>query len=390
MLLPLEIYAESLYYSINVLYDTYCLVSVNNCLEDMLIMNEYEELVSNPIFFERNRVFRVYKGGKLFHDFFGDENLDSNYPEEWIASGIRSLNKNPLSKSEGLSKVQGKSIYFDQLLSDYKKCMLGERENFDILVKVLDSAIRLPAQAHPDKEFSRKYLRSNYGKTEMWVVLATREDAKLYVGFKKGVSKDHFLSAVKLSEFSKSIMESLMNEIRAQTGDIFLIPPKMIHAIGYGCLILEVQEPTDFTLRPEAWCGDYRLNDYEMYLGLNEEQVIECFDFQATEEFHSMCKITSSVLVQTDTIRSESLISYEHTPCFSVNRHQICNGGSYRLENAPSTYIVTSGNGILRSDSLLQTLKKGDYFFLPFAAKKKCSISSEETIELIECNPSRL
>lgn len=38
----------------------------------------YDELAKKPIFFERNRVFRVYKGGKLFHDFFGDEAIEAD------------------------------------------------------------------------------------------------------------------------------------------------------------------------------------------------------------------------------------------------------------------------------------------------------------------------
>ena len=35
-----------------------------------------------PIFFEQNRVYRVYTGGKLFAGFFGDSSEDSFYPEE--------------------------------------------------------------------------------------------------------------------------------------------------------------------------------------------------------------------------------------------------------------------------------------------------------------------
>ena len=36
-----------------------------------------KELKKEPIFFRRNRVFRVYSGGKLFHDFFGDKAEDA-------------------------------------------------------------------------------------------------------------------------------------------------------------------------------------------------------------------------------------------------------------------------------------------------------------------------
>ena len=44
-------------------------------------------MINKPIFFERNRVGRVYTGGKLFHGFFGDEPVDGFLPEEWDEKG---------------------------------------------------------------------------------------------------------------------------------------------------------------------------------------------------------------------------------------------------------------------------------------------------------------
>ena len=49
----------------------------------------YKNYAKKPIFFEKNRVFRVYLGGKLFSDFFGDDSEDSFYPEEWICSSTK-------------------------------------------------------------------------------------------------------------------------------------------------------------------------------------------------------------------------------------------------------------------------------------------------------------
>ena len=44
--------------------------------------------------------------------------------------------------------------------------------------------------------------------------------------------------------------------IPVKLGDVFFVPARMVHAIGEGCLILEVQEPSDFTIQPEHWCAD--------------------------------------------------------------------------------------------------------------------------------------
>jgi mannose-6-phosphate isomerase len=344
-------------------------------------------MASNPVFFKKNRVFRVYRGGKLFHDFFGDESTDGSYPEEWIASKVRALNRNSSQLLEGISQVRGDDIYFDQLLSMCKDLMIGDRDDFGILVKVLDSAIRLPAQVHPDKEFSKKYFNSQYGKTEMWYVLATRENAKIYFGFKEGISRAQLESAIQESETEKDAMALLMNEIPARKGDVYFIPAKMIHAIGYGCLILEVQEPTDFTIQPEMWCGDYRLNEYEMFLGLSHSQALECFDFSIKGSAAiSKGKITPYVKTQSEAVCSEVLIGEEHTPCFSVNRHRISKG-QLTIDHAPSVFIVTEGEGILQKDTQSWAVKKGDYFFVPFKAKNLCAMSTQANIELIECLP---
>ena len=65
-----------------------------------------------PIFFGRNRVARVYTGGKLFGDFFGDEPVDGFLPEEWIASNVRAMNKESKDLFEGLSKIKNTGEYF--------------------------------------------------------------------------------------------------------------------------------------------------------------------------------------------------------------------------------------------------------------------------------------
>jgi mannose-6-phosphate isomerase len=81
----------------------------------------YTDYAKNPIFFEKNRVFRVYLGGKLFSDFFGDDSEDSFYPEEWICSSTKALNDGSTDEFEGVSKIKGTDIYFNQLIENEKK-----------------------------------------------------------------------------------------------------------------------------------------------------------------------------------------------------------------------------------------------------------------------------
>ena len=78
-----------------------------------------------PIFFERNRVRRVYFGGMLFSEFFGDDPEDGFFPEEWIASSVKAINKEMLTEKDGISKIKGENCYFDELLAKYPYEMLG-------------------------------------------------------------------------------------------------------------------------------------------------------------------------------------------------------------------------------------------------------------------------
>ncbi len=337
-------------------------------------------MIKEPIFFERNRVGRVYTGGKLFNGFFGDEPVDGFLPEEWVASAVTALNKEMKSEKEGVSKVKNSDKYFDELLKEYPKEMLGKAGKMRILVKLLDSAVRLPAQAHPDKAFSRKHFNSEYGKTESWIILDTRPGAKIYFGFKDGVDKEAFMKAIDDSRTDKDAMERLMEYREPKAGDVFLVPAKTVHAIGAGCLILEVQEPTDFTIQPEHWCDEYELNEQEMYIGLSKEDAVECFDFIKAPD----TKLIPKVVSDADGVKLEKLIGKTDTDCFIINRITV-NGGSYTLnvDGSYGVYIVTNGNGKILSNGYSQEIKKGDYFFMPACLMNKFSV--EGNIEIVEC-----
>lgn len=337
-------------------------------------------MINKPIFFERNRVRRVYTGGKLFSDFLGDAPEDGFFPEEWIASSVRAINAGSTDLKEGVSFVPELNKYFDELISEHPDELLGPKGKMRILVKFLDSAIRLPAQAHPDKAFSRKYFNSEYGKTECWIVLGTRPGAKIYFGFNEGVTEKDFLDAIQKSETDLSSMERLMKSFEPNIGDVYLVPAKTVHAIGAGCLILEVQEPTDFTIQPERYCGEYRLSDREMYLSLTKEEAVLCFDFNRSPIPEKKPK----VVFEDGKCIKESLIDSDSTDCFSINRF-ILRGGECRL-NAPESYgvyIVTEGEGELLREGYNKKIKKGDYFFMPYSLRGKYTLKGNLT--LVEC-----
>lgn len=335
-----------------------------------------------PIFFERNRVFRVYLGGELYRSFLGDTDGDGFYPEEWIASSVRAINPGHTDPLEGISLVEGTKQPFNELLKAHKAEMLGDREDLGVLVKFLDSAIRLPMQVHPTREFSKANFGSPYGKAEAWLILATRPGACIYFGFKDQITPEEFSAAVDANLHDPESQTGLVNRIEVKPGDVFFVPAGVIHAIGPGCMLLEAQEPTDFTIQPEYHCGDYQLNEQEMYLGLSREVALSCFDHSLYGEKVLRLGVKKPVLLHAAPgVEVHELIGEKDTPCFAMTRYT-CTGGTAPLTQRAAVYIVTEGEGKLTGEGYSRNLKAGNYFFLPHAAE---GFTIEGNIQFVCC-----
>lgn len=356
-------------------------VGLNELTERQII-----ELCSLPLFFKKNRVYRVYTGGAQFAELCGDNSSDGSFPEEWIASSVRAINPKYFGSRDGVSQIENTDIFFDDLLAAHAELLLGGRK-YDCLVKFLDSAVRLPVQVHPDKEFSKRKFGSDYGKTEAWLVLATRENAKLYFGFNTAVSKRELSRLEERSLADKHAMASVLASVDVEPGDVYLIRAGLIHAIGAGCTILEVQEPTDFTIQPENWCGNYKISENEKYIGLTKSEALDCFDYSLYgEKALRSATISPKTEYETNGVKKEILISYADTECFAENRFTLKNG-CIKLGFAPAVWIVLEGKITLSAEGYNRELNKGEYFFLPYAAQDK--IKASGTGVLIECLPSR-
>lgn len=357
-------------------------------------MKDLNVISKQPVFFERNRVYRIYKGGMPYKALFADEKgyddgTDNMFPEEWVASKVKAINPKYFGERDGVSVVKGTGVFFDDFLKEYKENLLGDRK-YDCLVKFLDSAVRLPFQVHPTKEFSRKYFNSEYGKTEAWLVVATRPNAKIYFGFKDRITKEELSRYEEQSENEKDVMGGLLAGVDAKVGDIWLIKAGLIHAIGAGCTIIEVQEPTDFTIQPERWCGDYHISYEEEYIGLKKDEALDCINYEVYgEAAKEYARVSPKTQTDTPTYKKENLITYADTPCFAENRHTIKDGGSFIMDYAPSVYICLEGKAVINGEDYRKEIRRGDYFYLPYAAEGKFSVCAQDKAVLIECLPSR-
>ena len=120
---------------------------------------------------------------------------------------------------------------------------------FPLLIKLLDCADWLSLQVHPNDEQARRLEGPDqFGKTEAWHILNAEPDAALLFGLKPGVTGAELESGVR----GGSVL-NLVARHQVKAGDTVFIRPGMIHALGPGLLLYEVQQTSDITYRVWDW-----------------------------------------------------------------------------------------------------------------------------------------
>ena len=162
--------------------------------------------------------------------------------ESWEISGVQG---NETVVSEGADK----GLKLSELIAKYGARLVGEDvyarygTEFPLLVKIIDARRDLSVQVHPDDKLAAQR-HGCAGKTEMWYILATEPDAKIYAGLSRQLDPETYRRDVE--------NKTIMNDITAHDshpGDIFFLPAGRVHAIGAGNLLLEIQQPRDITYR---------------------------------------------------------------------------------------------------------------------------------------------
>lgn len=143
--------------------------------------------------------------------------------------------------------------------------------SFPLLFKFLDAQKTLSVQVHPDDERAARLTPADLGKTEAWVVLAAEPGSLIYAGLKRGFDR-HALER----EVARGTCELCLHRFEPRVGDCVFLPSGVVHAIGAGLLVAEIQQASDTT---------YRLFDFNR-LGpdgkpraLHVEQALEAIDF---------------------------------------------------------------------------------------------------------------
>jgi mannose-6-phosphate isomerase len=199
--------------------------------------------LSKPLAFQEVYSCALWGGAKIA-SVFNRSDAPEFCSESWEVSG------HPFGMSivkEGYFK--GKCL--DELVKQFGRHLIGNKakdvSKFPLLTKILDAKESLSIQVHPDE--TNAYITQGESKTEAWVVIDADPGAKLYAGLRPGVDEQSFRSA--LNDGEKLL--SMLNSYDVKRGDVLFIPGGIVHVIGSGCLIYEIQQSSNTTYRLHDW-----------------------------------------------------------------------------------------------------------------------------------------
>ena len=198
-------------------------------------------MIEAPIFLEPRLFPRVWGGDRLAREFG------------------RTLGEEPVGESweiHGDLLVEGSGQTLDQLCREHGEQLLGRAVEFSgsfpILTKWLDCKAWLSVQVHPDDALARELTGDPgaRGKTEAWYVHRADSEAQLIHGLAPGVT------ASQLREPRGESIVELLSRHSSQAGDLLFTAAGVVHALGPGNFIYEVQQSCDLTYRFYDWGRD--------------------------------------------------------------------------------------------------------------------------------------
>lgn len=249
--------------------------------------------------------------------------------------------------SNGISVIKNgkyKGTKLDELIEMKGKDLLGSKiskNGFPLLIKILNTSDKLSIQVHPDDEYAHTYERE-MGKTEAWYVMEAKEGSSIILGT-NGCTKEEFEKGIKDKD-----MEKYMNKIQVKKGDVYYLKSGLIHSMGPGIVIAEIQQNSDTT---------YRVHDYDRGREVHIEKALNVIDFNIEG------KRSRGIKVEGDNYDKVYYCLNEH---FALELYNIKN----KLDETSDEerffiFTCVEGNGLIKYNNIEVEINTGDSILIP-------------------------
>lgn len=348
-----------------------------------------------PLELDHAGAWRVYLGGSQIRSLQGQPGTpDDHFPEEWIASTTEARGAGAVAGA-GLSRLaECPEITLDSLIRTNPAAFLGRDfaarfgPQTGVLLKLLDAAERLNVQIHPDRLTAKRFFHSNFGKAECWHFLQGRtihaQEPRVYLGLKEHVTPALWRRVFEQGDPGEIL--DCLHSFPATPGQTVFVAGGVPHAIGAGCFLLELQEPTDFTLRMERKTRSGTVLDHETcHMGMGYDAMFRSvrYDGQTWEETRVAWFVAPKTLLDGPDARIVRLLGYDRCPYFAFDLLEIRR--PYSPETLPvfCGLFVLSGSGALAWETDRAALTPGSQFFLPAGVTVTVLPQSKTPLRLI-------
>jgi mannose-6-phosphate isomerase len=332
-----------------------------------------------PVKLPANQPPQFYRGGERIAELRGAQASGSKFgPEDWVGSTTTLFGR----PEHGLTRLPDGRWLRDAVQAD-PDGWLGPKHvaAFDgstaLLVKLLDAGQRLPVHFHPSDSFAQRHFDSHFGKTEAWIVIGTYgDDPRVYPGFREPQSARAVGEWVRDQDAPS--MLSALNSVAVRPGDTVYIPAGLPHAIGEGVFVVELQQPTDFSLTME-W-RDFLDSPDRGHLGLGFDTALEALDRTGwdADRLSTIVKHTADSGESTVDLLAPGSEAY-------FRAEQLRPAPFLALDPSFAVLVVLDGRGTLRTEhGGDHPLVRGDTFVVPHSCGES-TVEGELTV--VRCRP---
>ena len=233
----------------------------------------------------------------------------------------------------------------DELVATFGDALAGVRAQgrFPVLIKDIVARQRLSVQVHPSETTAP--LTGGEPKTEAWRILAAEPDAAIWLGVRSGISRDDLASAVAQNRVADALVRQ-----RVQVGEMYYIPSGLVHCLGDGVRVFEVQQSSDTT---------YRLYDWDRKDAVGRSRPLQ---------------VREALMAADPTFQTRRTEDEMDCPFFRICAHELVAAIDFPAD--PETFRVLfaeRGGFVVESDATRQVVAEGNAILLPAVVAARVS-----------------
>ena len=295
---------------------------------------------------------KLWGGTKLIDEYgFRKPEKEDAIGEAWLLS----------AHEDGLSTVaegtyKGKTL--PEVIEICGREILGTknagRDGFPILIKLIDACDKLSIQVHPGDEYAWEHENEN-GKTEAWYIVEAQPGAQLIYGVNREMTREEFAADIKNGTLLRDV-----NSVEVHPGDVVFIPSGMLHAIGTGILLAEVQQSSNTT---------YRVYDYDR---IDKDGKKRELHIEKATDVVTLTAPEVDFRPAGEPVVTGGAVKTFLTGCEFFSMTRVAVNGSYVDAAEAESFVsllVLDGTGTVSADGKTYELKKGSSVFIPAGTK---------------------